>query len=109
MDVNQIRHVYYDILELKELLLKIQKLHIKQTSNLRNLHIHTHTNTHTAPTFEQIDLFKNDVDCIKFRHAKSSPKSSPRWKNLITFSKDIAVVIHNHPSLPYHMTFIQLT
>ena len=31
------------ILELKEQLLKIQKLHIKQTSNLHNVHTHTHT------------------------------------------------------------------
>ena len=34
------------ILKLKEQLLKIQKLHNKQTSNLRNLHTHTHTHTH---------------------------------------------------------------
>ena len=25
------------------------------------------------------------------------------------FSKDMAVVIYNHPSLPYHTAFIQLT
>ena len=31
------------ILKLKEQLLKIQKLHNKQTSNLRNSHTHTHT------------------------------------------------------------------
>ena len=39
--------------------------------------------------------------CIRFRYAKSST----RWKKLIIFSKDMAVVILNHPSLPYHTTF----
>ena len=34
------------IVKLKEQLLKMQKLHIKQTSNLRYLHTHTHTHTH---------------------------------------------------------------
>ena len=36
-------------------------------------------------------------------------KSSTRSKKLIMFSKDMAVVICNHPSLPYHTSFIQLT
>ena len=39
------------MLKLEEQLLKIRKLHNKQTSNLRNLHTlahaHTHTHTHT--------------------------------------------------------------
>ena len=45
------------ILKLKEQLLKIQKLHIKQTSNLHNLHTHTHS----ALTFERISLFRNAI------------------------------------------------
>ena len=36
------------ILKLKEQLLKIQKLHNKQTSNLCNLYPHTHTHTHCS-------------------------------------------------------------
>ena len=67
----------------------MQKLHNKQTSNLRNLY--THTQTHSALTFEQIYLFRNAIDSIRFRY----PKSSTRWKKLIIFSKDMAVVIYN--------------
>ena len=44
-------------------------------------------------------LFRNAVDC-RFRYAKSSTG----WKKRIMFSKDMAVVIYNHPSLPYHMS-----
>ena len=112
------------ILELKEHLLKIQKLHIKQTSNLRTLNtqklhikqtsnlrtLNTHTHTHILLwclnrfIYSEI-ILTADIDCIRFQYAKSST----RWKNLLTFSKDIAVVIHIHPNLLYHMTFIQLT
>ena len=75
---------------------------------------HTHTHTHTPLTFEQIYLFRNATDCriklfcshcIRFCYAKSST----RRKKLIMFSKDMAVVIHNHASLPYHTLFIQLS
>ena len=51
--------------------------------------------------FEHIHLFRNAIDCncIWFRYAKSST----RWKKLVMFSKDMAVIIYNHPSLPYHI------
>ena len=86
-----VMHILY--FKTKEQLLKIQKLRNKQTSKLRNLHthIHTHTHTHTAMMFEQIYLFRNAIDCISFRYAKSSTQ----WKKLIMFSKDMAVVIYN--------------
>ena len=77
------------ILKLQEQLSKIHTLHNKQTSNL-------HTHTHSCPTFQQIYLFRNPIDCIRFQDAKSST----RWEKLIMFSKDMAVVIYNHPSLP---------
>ena len=46
------------ILKLKELLLKIQKLHNKQTSNLRNSHTRTHARTHARTQLKlNDDLF----------------------------------------------------
>ena len=56
--------------------------------------MHT-TLTHIALTFEQIYLFRNAIDCIWLTYAESST----RWKKLIMFSKDTAVVIYNHPSM----------
>ena len=86
-----ITHIVY--FKTQEQLLKIQKLLNKQTSNLCNLHTYTHapahTDTHAALTFEWIYLFRNAIDCIRFRYAKSST----RWKKLIMFSKDMAIVI----------------
>ena len=71
-----------------------------------------------ALTFKQIYLFRNAIDyrtkhifINRFRYTKSS--TSTRWKKpiliVIMFSKDMAVVIYNHPRLPYHTSFIQLT
>ena len=63
LNINHItvhNNTYFILLKLKEQLLKIQKLHNKQTSNLHTrTHTHTHTHTHTALMFEQIYLFRN--------------------------------------------------
>ena len=59
-----------------------------------------YTYTDTALTFEQIYLFRNAIDCIWFRYSKSST----RWKKLIMFSKDMAVVIYNHHSYDHFCT-----
>ena len=67
-----------------------------------SIYTHTHTHTHTVLTFEQLYLLRNAMDCIWFQYVKLST----RWKKLIIFSKDMAVVIHNYPSLPYYTTFI---
>ena len=64
LNINHItvhNNIFY-ILKLKEQLLKIQKLHNKQTSNLCNLH--KHSDTHTALTIEQIYLFRNATDSV---------------------------------------------
>ena len=48
----------------KEQLLKIQKLHNKQTSNIRNLHTQarTHARAHTHTLLWRIYLFRNAID-----------------------------------------------
>ena len=91
--VHNITYSIY-ILKLKEYLLKIQNLHNKQTSNLRNLHTHTHTLT--ALMFEQIYLNRNATDCrTKFCTWFTSAKSSTGWKKLIMLSEDMAVMVVN--------------
>ena len=71
-------------------------------------HAHTCACTHTALMYEHIYLFRNDIDCIRFHYIRfQHAKSSTRWKKLIIFTKDTAVVIHNH--LRYHTAFIQPT
>ena len=84
--------------------------YIKQTSNLHNLHTHTHTHILLWCLNRFICsemILTADLTVLDFGMQNHLPVT--RWKNLITFSKDMAVVIHNHPNFPYHTTFIQLT
>ena len=69
----------------------------------------THTHTHCSDIWTDLSVQKCYwlhciSHCIWFRYAKLS--TSTRWKKLILFSKDMVVVIYNHPSLSYHMSFI---
>ena len=49
------------------------------------------------------------ADCCDRDTVFSYAKSSTRWKKLVMFNEDMAVVIYNHHSLPYHTLLIQLT
>ena len=67
------------ISKLKEQVLKIQKLHNKLVIYV----IYTHIRTHTALTFVQTYLFRNAINRIWFRYAKSSS----RWKKLVILAR----------------------
>ena len=90
-------HIYFIFSNSNNSYWKYKKLQNKQTSNSCNLHTHTHAYCSDVWT----DFICSEmllIPCIWFRYTELST----RRKKLIMFSKDMAVVIYNHPSLPYH-------